>query len=148
MRDALVSAYLWIKAFHVIAVIAWMAAMMYLPRIFVYHHQSKPGGEAEGYFRTMARRLLKGIMTPSLLAVWALALVMIYANPSLLQQGWFHAKLALVLGISGVHGFYVGAQRRFEAGERPRTERFWRIINEAPFVLMVIVAILAIVKPF
>ena len=148
MRDFLLANYQWIKAFHIIAVIAWFAGMMYLPRLFIYHHQADPGGEAEKYFKVMERRLLKGIINPSMIAVWVLAGVMLFANPALFSAGWFHVKLLLVLAISGIHGVYAGAQRKFEAGERPKTERYWRIINEIPFVMLIIVAILAFVKPF
>lgn len=148
MREFLLSIYLWIKALHVIAVIAWMAGMMYLPRLFVYHHQSRKGGEAEGYLIAMERRLLKGIINPSIIAVWTLAGLMLYANPSLFSEGWFHVKLAAALGISAIHGVYAGARKKFARGERPNTEKFWRIINEAPFVLMVVAAVMVIVRPF
>lgn len=148
MRDALLAAYPWIKAFHLIFVIAWMAGLMYLPRLFIYHHQAEKGGEAERAFTVMERRLLKGITTPSMIVVWLLAVTMIYANPGLFSQGWFHLKLASVIGITGVHGLYAGAQRKFEAGERPRTERFWRMINEVPFVLMIVAVVMVIARPF
>ena len=148
MQDFLLTIYPRIKATHIILVIAWMAGMMYLPRLFVYHHQSEKGGEADKFFVVMERRLLKGIMTPSMALVWIAALVMLFANPGLMSSGWFLGKLAAVLGISAIHGFYVGTQRKFEAGERPRTEKFWRIINEVPFVLMIIAVILVVTKPF
>ncbi len=148
IREILLSAYLWLKVLHIAAVIAWMAAMMYLPRIFIYHFQAEAGGEAERFFTVMERRLMKGIMTPALVVVWVAALMMLYANPELLTAGWFHVKLASVLTISGIHGVYIGAQRKFEAGERPRTEKFWRYINEAPFVLMLIVLIMVVIRPF
>ncbi len=148
MSTFLASIYLWLKAFHIIMVIAWFAGLMYLPRLFVYHHQSAPGGEAETYFTQMERRLARGIMNPSMMAVWVLAGLMLIANPGLFSTGWFHVKLVLVLGVTGVHVFYLRAQRRFEAGERVRSEKFWRMINEAPFVMMIGVAILAVLKPF
>ena len=148
MTAFLLSIYLWIKALHLIMVIALMAAMMYLPRLFIYHHQAEKGGEAERHFITMERRLLKGIANPALIAVWVLGILMLIANPAFLSSGWFHVKLALVLGISGVHGFYAAAQRKFAAGERPRTEKFWRIINEVPFLMLVVIVIMVIVKPF
>ena len=148
MTAFLGSIYLWIKAVHLIAVIAWMAGMMYLPRLFVYHHQAEKGGEAERYFTAMERRLLKGIINPSMIAVWILGILMLVAVPQTLSTGWFHVKFALVIGISGVHGFYASAQRKFAAGERPRTERFWRIMNEVPFVILIVVVFLVIVKPF
>lgn len=148
MAEFLAGIYLWIKALHIIAIIAWMAGMMYLPRLFVYHHQSEKGGEAEATFVVMERRLLKGIMNPSIVAVWVLGLAMLYAAPGALSSGWFHAKLAAVLVISGIHGFYAASMRKFAAGERPRSEKFWRIINEAPFILLIAVVFLAVVKPF
>ncbi len=148
MSSFLASIYPALKSLHVIAVIAWFAGMMYLPRLFIYHHQAVAAGEAEGFFVAMERRLMHGIMNPSIVAVWLFAILMLIANPGLLQAGWFHMKLPLVLGISAIHGFYAAAQKRFEAGVRVRTERFWRIINEAPFVLMIAVVFLALTKPF
>ncbi|MGF1544295.1 MAG: protoporphyrinogen oxidase HemJ [Parvularculaceae bacterium] len=148
MFDFLLPAYPWIKGVHVIAVIAWMAGMLYLPRLFVYHHQAAQGGEAEAAFVAMERRLYKLIMTPSIVAVWLLALLMLAINPGVAASGWFALKFLLVLGVSGVHGFYGAARRRFEAGERPRTEKFWRIMNEVPFVLMAGAVLLAVAKPF
>ena len=140
--------YLWIKAAHFIFVIAWMAGMMYLPRLFVYHHQSVKGGEAEGMFIQMQRRLLKGIINPSMIAVWVLGIFMLVANPGTLSQPWFHIKLTLVLIMSGIHGFYAASRRKFEAGERPRSEKFWRMMNEGPFILLIFIVILVIIKPF
>ena len=148
MRDFLLSIYPWIKAVHIVMVIAWMAGMMYLPRLFIYHHQAAKGGEAAKYFAVMERRLLKGIINPSMIMVWVLAGLMLYANPALFSSGWFHVKLAAVLVISGIHGFYASAFKKFEAGETPRTEKFWRIVNEVPFVLMIVVVAMAVVKPF
>lgn len=148
MREALSGAYLWIKAFHVIAVIAWMAGMMYLPRLFIYHHQAERGGEAEEKLVVMERRLLKGIINPSIVAVWLLGGLMLYLNPSIMSAPWFWVKFAAVLAISAIHGIYAGAQKKFARGERPRTEKFWRIINEAPFVLMMVAVIMVIVRPF
>lgn len=148
MSAFLNSIYLWIKAAHLIMVIGWMAGMMYLPRLFVYQHQSEKGGEAEKYFIRMQRRLLKGIMNPAMAAVWVLGVLMLIANPAILSSGWFHVKLALVIAVSGVHGFYAASRRKFEAGERPRTEKFWRIMNEVPFLALIVIVIMVIVKPF
>lgn len=140
--------YLVLKALHLSAVIAWMAGMMYLPRLFIYHLEAARGGEGDAFFVKMERRLLKGIMTPSLVAVWLFAVLMLTANPALLKAGWFHAKLPMVIGISAIHGFYAATQKKFENGDRPRSGRFWRIMNEAPFVLMLVAVFLAILKPF
>lgn len=148
MADFLTGIYLWIKATHLIAIIAWMAGMMYLPRLFIYHHQSEKGGEAEAKFVIMERRLLKGIINPSMIAVWLLGILMLVANPATISSGWFHVKLVFVLVISGIHGFYASSRRKFEAGERPRSEKFWRMMNEAPFILLIGIVFLAVLKPF
>jgi len=148
MQDFLLSIYPWIKSFHLILVVAWMAGMMYLPRLFVYHHQAEKGGEADRFFTQMERRLLKGIINPSMALVWILGITMLIANPAILSQGWFIVKFTFVIGVSGVHGFYAAARRKFEAGERPRTEKFWRIMNEVPFLAMIVIVIMVIVKPF
>jgi putative membrane protein len=148
MQDILLTAYPWLKALHVAAVIAWMAGMMYLPRLFIYHHQAERGGEAERFFVVMERRLMKGIINPSMIVVWTLAGLMLYANPALFSAGWFHIKLPMVIGISAIHGWYESARKSFERGERPRTERFWRIMNEIPFVLMLVAIFMAVVEPF
>lgn len=148
MAEFLQPAYLWIKAAHLLMVIAWMAGMMYLPRLFVYQHQSEKGGEAEGMFIQMQRRLLKGIINPSMIAVWVLGILMLMANPAILSSGWFHVKLAFVIAISAVHGFYAASRKKFEKGERPRTEKFWRIMNEVPFLALIVIVIMVIVKPF
>ncbi len=148
MTAFLLQFYLWIKAIHLVMVIAWMAGMMYLPRLFVYHHQSTKGGEAEQFFIMMQRRLMKGIINPSMIAVWVLGILMLIANPDVLSAGWFHVKLTLVVLISAIHGFYSSSRRKFEAGSRPKSEKFWRIMNEAPFLMMIVIVILVIVKPF
>jgi putative membrane protein len=148
MRNALLDAYFWIKAVHVVAIIAWIAGLMYLPRLFVYHHRAEKGGEAERLFVEMERRLLKGIVNPAMIAAWLLGATMVYANPLLLQQPWFLVKLGSAIVISGVHGLYASAQKRFERGERPRSEKFWKIMNEAPFALVIVIAIMVIVRPF
>lgn len=148
MTGFLQSIYLWIKAVHIIAVIAWMAGMMYLPRLFVYHHQAEKDGEAERHFTVMERRLLKAIINPSMIAAWILGILMLIANPAILSTGWFGVKLTLVLALSAIHGFYASSRRKFEAGERPRSEKFWRIMNEVPFLILIVVVLMAVVKPF
>lgn len=147
MQEMLAGGYLWLKSLHVLAVIAWMAGMMYLPRLFIYHHQADKGGEAEKHFIVMERRLLKGIMSPSIVAVWLFGILMVAANPAIFSAGWFHVKLAAVIAISAIHGFYAAARRSFEAGTRVRTEKFWRVINEVPFILLIVIVIMVIVKP-
>jgi len=148
MRDFLLSVYPWIKGLHIAAMVAFMAAMMYLPRLFIYHHQAEKGGEAERFFATMERRLLKGIMNPAIILLWIFAGLMLYANPALLREPWFLVKFPIVLGLAAIHGYYAGAVKKFARGERPRTERFWRIMNEVPFVMMLAAVFLAVIKPF
>ncbi|MCC5996794.1 MAG: CopD family protein [Oceanicaulis sp.] len=137
-----------IKGLHIAAVIFWMAGMLYLPRLFVYHHSAQPGGELETALLKQESNLLKIIMNPALIAVWLLAIVMLAANPGLFSQGWFHVKLLLVLALSGVHGFYAASARKFAKGARPRTEKFWRLMNEVPAIGALVIAVLAVWKPF
>lgn len=146
--DALQPAYEVFKALHIVAVIFWMAGMLYLPRLFVYHHGATPGGELETALLKQEKNLNRIIMGPALIAVWLFAGLMIAINPALFSQGWFHAKLVLVIALSGVHGFYAASVKRFARGERPRTERFWRIMNEVPAIAAILIVILAVVKPF
>ncbi len=138
---------LWIKAGHVIAVIAWMAGMLYLPRLFVYHCETLPGSEGSERFKVMERRLLKAIINPAMAAVWVLGLMLVWVTDAHMQL-WFQIKFALVLALSGFHGFLVGRWRDFALDRNRRSARFYRIINEVPAVLMVLIVILAVVKPF
>lgn len=140
--------YLWIKALHVIAVISWMAGMLYLPRLFVYHTQTKPGSEASERFKVMERLLMKAIMLPAMIVSWGSGLGMIYLGDLLAGGGWIHVKLAMVILLSGVHGFLSKARKTFEVDANERPERFYRMINEVPTLLMVFIVILVVVKPF
>ncbi|MEM9988672.1 MAG: CopD family protein, partial [Pseudomonadota bacterium] len=121
---------------------------MYLPRLFVYHHQSQKGGEAEQFFIQMERRLLKGIINPSLIALWVFGILLVLSNPAWGGQVWLWGKIVLVLAITAVHGIYAKAVRQFGEGERPRTEKYWRIMNEVPFLLLIGIVLLVIFKPF
>lgn len=141
-------AYLTVKALHIVAVIFWMAGMLYLPRLFVYHHQASAGGELETALLTQERNLLRIILNPALIAVWVLAIVMLVSNSALWSSGWFHVKLLLVVLLSGVHGFYAASAKKFARGERPRSEKFWRIMNEVPAIAVIVIVVLAVVKPF
>lgn len=145
--DWLLPAYNWLKVAHILSFIAWMAGMLYLPRIFVYHFQAAPGGEASRLFTTMEEKLLKFIMNPALVATWLFGLLMVGARPEYGNDGWFLIKFAAVLALSGLHGFFAAQRKKFAAGELPRTERFWRIINEAPFVLLFVIVLMVILKP-
>ena len=139
--------YLWVKAFHVIAVIAWMAGMLYLPRLMVYHADTPVGTPQSETFKIMERRLLKAIINPAMIATWILGLWLAY-EAGFFRAGWFHGKLLLVLIMSGLHGYLSGQVRKFAADQRPHSPRHYRILNEAPAVLMVGIVILVIVKPF
>jgi putative membrane protein len=139
--------YLWLKAFHVVAVIAWMAAMLYLPRLFVYHSAVPAGSPQSQTFKVMERRLLKAIMNPAMIATWALGLALAFTG-DWWKAGWLHGKLALVLAMSGVHGMLAGQVRRFEEDRNLRTQRYFRILNEVPTLLMIGIVILVVVKPF
>ncbi len=139
--------YDWLKAFHLIAVIAWMGGMLYLPRLFVYHCEAEPGSRQSETFKTMERRLLKAIINPALVATWGLGLWLAWTG-GWLTAGWLHAKLALVLILSGVHGLFARWVKDFAADRNRHSAAFYRIVNEVPTLLMVGIVILAIVKPF
>ena len=140
--------YLWLKAIHVFFVIAWMAGMFYLPRLFVYHTEVAPGSEADRLFQTMERRLLRIIINPAMIMVWVLGLSMIAMDPSLLKQGWLHGKILLVLILSGLHGAMSKWRRDFANGTNRRSARFYRLMNEVPTICVLIIVILVILKPF
>ena len=139
--------YLWIKAFHVIAVISWMAGMLYLPRLFVYHCGAPRDSIQSETFKIMERRLLKAIMTPAMIVTWILGLVLVWQG-GFMTSGWLHAKLALVVLLSGAHGFLARTVKDFAADRNVRPAKFYRMINEVPTVLMIVIVILVIVKPF
>ena len=148
MSEFLAAHYLWLKALHVISVIFWMAGMAYLPRLFVYHAEADIGSDKSETFKIMERRLLRGIVNPAMIAAFLFGGLMIWANPDLMHQGWFHVKLTLVIVMTAVHGFLARWRKAFERDQNVHTSRFYRIINEAPPVLVVFIVILVIVKPF
>src|SRR5262245_54890344 len=139
--------YLWLKAFHVIAVIAWMAGMLYLPRLFVYHCEAEVGSKQSETFKVMERRLLTAIINHPMVPAWVLGLWLAF-DGGFLKAGWLHGKLLLVLILSGLHGFLTRCVRDFATDRNTRSQRFYRIVNEIPTVLMVGIVILVIVKPF
>jgi putative membrane protein len=139
--------YLWVKALHIIAVISWMAGLLYLPRLFVYHTDAPPGSPQSETFKIMERRLFSVIMQPAMGLSWLLGLYLAWSVHGF-QGGWLHAKLAFVVALSAVHGFYGRAVDAFERDENRRTGRQWRIWNEAPALLMVLIVVMAVVKPF
>jgi putative membrane protein len=139
--------YLWLKAIHVIAVISWMAGMLYLPRLFVYHADAEIGSKQSETFKVMERRLLRAIINPAMAVTWVLGLWLAY-DSGFFVSGWLHAKLALVLAMSALHGFYTRWMKDFAADRNRRSAKFYRIMNEVPTVLMIAIVCLVIVKPF
>jgi putative membrane protein len=139
--------YLWIKAFHIIAMVAWMAASFYLPRLFVYHAGVAPGSEASETFKVMERRLLKAIATPAMIATWVLGLTLAYVTGAW-SEGWLHAKLVLVLALSGYHGWMSRMTKAFARDGNTRDARYFRIANEVPTLLLIGIVILVVVRPF
>ncbi len=139
--------YEWIKAFHVMAVIAWMASMLYLPRLMVYHAEAQTGSIQSETFKIMERRLLKGIMMPSMIVTWILGLYLAWSAFGF-KGGWLHGKILLVFILSAIHGYLAGRVRAFAEDRNLKSARFYRIINEVPAVLMALIVILVIVKPF
>ena len=138
--------YDWIKSLHVIAIIAWMAGLLYLPRLFVYHAASPVGSAQSETFKIMERRLLKAIMNPAMIVAWGAGLWLVWQG-GWWSAGWFHVKLTLVLILSGVHGFFASCQKAFAADRNRRGTTFYRAVNEVPTVLMVAIVIFVIVKP-
>jgi protoporphyrinogen IX oxidase len=139
--------YLWFKAVHVMAVISWMAGMLYLPRLFVYHCGAEAGSRQSETFKVMERRLLRGIMTPAMIATWLLGLWMIY-DGGWISAHWLHVKLALVVVLSGFHGMMARWTADFAADRNRHSERFYRAVNEVPTVLMIGIVIMVVIKPF
>lgn len=141
--------YLWVKALHVMAVISWMAGLLYLPRLFVYHTAEPVGSPTIDTLQIMERRLLRTIMNPAMIVAWLAGLTMIFLNPALLTSGgWMHAKLLLVVLLTGAHMYFARCRRLMAAGQNPHSERFYRIVNEVPALIMVGIVILVIVQPF
>lgn len=141
----MVNLYLIVKSLHIISVISWMCGMLYLPRLFVYHTKAKPGGELDQTLQTMERKLLRIIINPAMIAsfifgVWLISIVGFSGI-------WLHIKLTLVLILSGFHGFLAKCRKDFEKGINKRSEKFYRIINEVPSILMIAIVFLAILKP-
>jgi putative membrane protein len=139
--------YEWIKALHVIAVISWMAGILYLPRLFVYHCEAEIGSKQSETFKVMERRLLRAIMNPAMIVTWLAGLYLAWAG-HWFSHPWLHAKLLLVVVLSGVHGFFARCVKDFAGDRNWRSQKFYRIINEVPTVLMIAIVILVIVKPF
>ena len=141
------SIYLWIKSLHIIAVISWMAGMLYLPRLFVYHADQPVGGQSSEMLKIMELKLLRYIMNPAMSVVWLTGLFLAWQG-SFLTQPWFLSKFALVIVLSGTHGFLSREQRAFAQDRRDKSAHFYRIINEVPTVFMICIVMLVVLKPF
>ena len=137
-----------VKAFHIIAIIAWMAGLLYLPRLFVYHSLVDLGSVRSQTFKLMERRLLKGVMNPAMIVSWLLGLYLLHLNPSLLQEYWMILKSLCVVLMTYFHIKFAGMRRSFEADEVPKSDKYYRYWNEAPTLTMIIIVILAVVEPF
>jgi putative membrane protein len=148
MQEFLLNHYDWLRALHIIAVIAFMAGMLYLPRLYIYHVKAKQGGELSETLKIMERRLLRAIINPASIVMVILGALMIWANPELMKQGWFHAKLGLIFLMFGCHGAFSKWRKKFAVDQNEKTETFYRIWNEIPTVLMIAIVILVILKPF
>jgi protoporphyrinogen IX oxidase len=144
--------YEWIKAFHIIAVIAWMAGMLYLPRLFVYHCAAEPGSVQSETFKVMERRLLRAIINPAMVTTWVFGLALAWLGPDSrygwFASGWLWAKIILVLALSAGHGLLARWRKDFAQDRNRHSQRFYRIINEVPTVLMILIVLLVVLKPF
>lgn len=147
MGEFLQDHYLAIKALHIISVISWMAGMLYLPRLYVYHAGVAVGSEASELLKVMERRLLRYITNPAMIATF-LTGGMLFMIPNLAVGGWFHMKFTLILLLAGVHGMFSRWRKDFEKDKNTKSQKFFRIANEVPTVIMIIVVVLVVVKPF
>lgn len=139
--------YLWAKAIHVMAIISWMAGMFYLPRLFIYHCEAEIGSVQSETFKVMEGRLMRVIINPAMTISWVFGLWLAW-DGGFLMDGWFHVKLAGVLALSAVHGYFARAVRLFNEDRNDKSQRFWRLMNEAPTLLMILIVVMVIVKPF
>jgi protoporphyrinogen IX oxidase len=139
--------YLWLKALHIIAVIAWMAGMLYLPRLFVYHATAKPRSKLSETLKTMERRLLNFIMMPAMLVTWMVGIVLLLQG-QWLGAGWFHVKFVAVVAMTVLHGLFARWVNEFRVDRNKHSDKFYRIINEIPTALLIVIVILVVVKPF
>ncbi len=145
--DSLLAAYPYLKAVHVIAVIAWMAGLLYLPRLYVYHAQVEPGSETSETFKVMERKLLKYIMNPAMIVSLLLGLFL-FVLQELWTSGWMHAKFLLLVAMFAMHGYMGRWRKDFEADQNKHSHKFYRAMNEVPTLLMIAIVILAVAKPF
>ena len=147
--ELLIGFYPWAKALHIISVIAWMAGMLYLPRLFVYHTELSPGSAEWTRFEGMERRLLRAIMNPAMIATWVFGLALVL-TPGVVDwsSGWIHAKLVLVGLMTVMHHLLATWRKQFALGRAPHSARFYRVANEVPTLLMIAIVVLVVVRPF
>lgn len=148
MAEFLLSYYQWLRALHIISIIAWMAGLLYLPRLLVYHAEATPASDKSETFKVMERKLLKIIMNPASIAAWLFGGLMLWANPDLLHQPWMHVKLLSVVLLTGLHHVFAKWVKVFAVDQNTRSSKFYRWWNEAPTVLMIIIVIMAVAEPF
>lgn len=148
MQEFLLAHYDVLRALHIIAVIAFMAGMLYLPRLYIYHTSAQIGGELSETLKVMERRLLRAILNPAAIVMLIVGGLMIWANPELMKQGWFHAKLTLLFLMFGCHGAFSKWRKDFAADKNTKSAFFYRVWNEIPTVLMIAIVLLVILKPF
>lgn len=149
MSDFLLSNYGILKSLHIIAFVSWMAGLLYLPRLFVYHVNAKAGSDLSETLKIMEARLYGYIMRPAMIATWLFGLSMIAANPALMSGGgWLHAKLTLVFILTGVHHVFGAWRKKFARDENVKSEKFYRVWNEVPTLILVLVVFLVVLKPF
>jgi protoporphyrinogen IX oxidase len=149
LTEWLVGAYAWIKSIHIISMVAWMAGLLYLPRLYVYHAMAPVGSDRSAIFKVMERRLLRGIMNPAMVATWFFGLALA-GTPGIVdwRMGWIWAKLALVAGLTVFHGLLVRWQSAFSADHNMHSTRFFRGVDELPTVALIGIVLLVVVKPF
>jgi putative membrane protein len=148
MSAFLMTYYLWLKALHLIGMVAWMAGMLYLPRLYVYHADAAPGSDKSETFKIMERRLLRAIINPAMIATILFGVLMLVANPQLMSYGWVHAKLGLIAALVFIHVLFAKWRKDFERDQNTRPAKFFRIWNEVPTVALVLIIILAVIRPF
>ncbi len=140
--------YPWVKALHVISVIAWMAGLFYLPRLFVYHAKAPVGSSESETFKVMEAKLMRVIMAPAAVATWVFGLTMIAISPALLHEAWLIVKLIFVVGLTGMHHGMSGWRRAFAEDRNKHPEKFFRIANEVPTLAVMVIVVMVIVRPF
>ena len=149
MSTWLTGAYPWVKSLHIVSMVAWMAGLLYLPRLYVYHSTASAGSELSETFKIMERRLLRGIMTPAMVATWGFGLALA-GTPGAVdwRMGWIWAKLALVIGLTIFHFLLARWRAAFEADRNRASTRLFRIVNELPTLALIAIVVLVVVKPF